>query len=254
VPNSDEDTTPNYRDLDSDNDGLHDSVEGGATDENNDGVVDNPGELVDPADMPDKDNNGVSDPLEPNNDKLPESLDSDGDGVIDDVTDTDGDGIPDVVDANNDGSNDGTEDDYGNAPGLDADHDQESITSTAPTVINILANDNANIPLSQITQLTDPEHGEVAYDDGGTPTDLSDDVFVYMAEDDFVGTVTFDYKIVDAMGNEDIATVTLNVDCASSQTSDSGDAFGKASMALMMFMTMLLGLYFVRKEEEEKSV
>ena len=125
-PNSDGDDTPDYLDLDSDNDTVSDLVEGGSggTDANSDGVVDGPdadgdgiqdsvddndtvfGEdndmgpvNTDSIDEPDylaldRDNNGINDINEAGND----DLDGDGDGRVDDLSDTDGDGVPDVVD------------------------------------------------------------------------------------------------------------------------------------------------------------
>jgi hypothetical protein len=116
-------------------------------------------------------------------------------------------------------------------------------------VIDVL-DDDTFIALDSLKVVTPPEVGTVSIDEGD-PADPRDDVFVYHAEDDYIGTVTFRYKIVDAKGNIDEAVVTLNVDCASSQTSDSGSALGKASAALMMLLTMIMGLYFVRKEEEK---
>ncbi len=98
APDTDNDGVPDYQDLDSDNDGLTDLSEAGAPDVDGNGQVDIQDSLISPANMPDEDNDGIADPLEPNNPSLPESLDANGDGIIDDTTDTDGDGIPDVVD------------------------------------------------------------------------------------------------------------------------------------------------------------
>jgi len=87
-------------------------------------------------------------------------------------------------------------------------------------------------------------------DDGGTPNDPTDDVLLYTPAAD-VNNITdsFTYTITDAQGNTSTATVTLNVNCASSQRSDGGDALGMFSIMLMMFLTLMSGLYFARKEE-----
>jgi len=97
IPDTDSDGIPDYRDLDSDNDGLNDVVEGGLNDEDGDGMVDEEGLLTDGDDLPDVDGNGVADVLEPNNPNLTYLIDEDGDGIVD-GEDSDGDGILDLVD------------------------------------------------------------------------------------------------------------------------------------------------------------
>jgi len=88
LPDTDEDGVANYRDLDSDNDGLNDVEEANGVDANHDGILDANGTLLDPATLPDEDEDGTFDPFEPNNPDLPALLDEDGDGVIDEMTDT----------------------------------------------------------------------------------------------------------------------------------------------------------------------
>lgn len=127
-PNSDNDTVPDYKDLDSDNDGVSDLQEGGSngTDANNDGVVDGP----------DTDGDGIpnsvdglagfgdaSSPALPNGDSdtIPDyrDVDSDGDGIKD-IVEKAGKG---TLDANNDGMVDSPTDPDGdgiaNNSGLD---------------------------------------------------------------------------------------------------------------------------------------
>jgi hypothetical protein len=110
VLNTDGDAVPDFRDLDSDNDGINDVRENGGTDANNDGLVDGT----------DADGDGILSSADGNlggfgdmNDPLP--TDTDGDGVPNyrDL-DSDNDGINDVrenggTDANNDGLVDGTD-------------------------------------------------------------------------------------------------------------------------------------------------
>jgi uncharacterized repeat protein (TIGR01451 family)/fimbrial isopeptide formation D2 family protein len=119
APNTDGTGLPDYRDLDSDNDGINDIVESGQgyLDGNNDGVIDSTTDtdgdgipnVADglPAafgDARDSDNDGISDAID---------IDDDNDGILDTVegppgTDTDGDGVPDSLDldSDNDGIND----------------------------------------------------------------------------------------------------------------------------------------------------
>ncbi len=128
------------------------------------------------------------------------------------------------------------------------------ITSYNPTVIDVFANGDTygvNGPGTVEMKFTQPAHGSVVLDDGGTPNDPTDDVLIYTPVAD-VNNITdsFTYTITDAQGNTSTATVTLNVNCASSQTSDGGNALGTLSMMMMIFLTVMSGLYFVRKEEE----
>jgi len=125
-PNTDGRGPPDYRDLDSDDDGISDLVEGGSgcTDANDDGVCDGgdddgdgirasadgaPGTFGDGGVRPptQSDDDGIPDfrDLDSDGDRIPDvveggrgDLDRDGDGVIDDARDEDGDGILDVVD------------------------------------------------------------------------------------------------------------------------------------------------------------
>ena len=106
--NTDGDNTPDYLDLDSDNDALPDVREAPGPDEDGDAIVDDPinnqGTVTDPMDTDgdgiddyrdvDSDNDGVNDI-----DDTPFVIfDSDGDGVVDNNNDGDGDGISDPAD------------------------------------------------------------------------------------------------------------------------------------------------------------
>jgi len=77
-----------------------------------------------------------------------------------------------------------------------------------------------------------------------------DGTFVYYPEANYNGPDSFVYMITDAANRTSTATVTIDVDCASSQTSDGGDTLGSMGILIMMLMTMLTGLYFVRQEEK----
>jgi hypothetical protein len=155
--NSDTDATPDFRDLDSDNDGLTDLRESGVTpavDANNDGKVDDTtdpdrdgipapvdgapavyGDANSPT-LPNTDGDGIPDYRDPgdnDNDGIPDAtdLDDDNDGIPDTTEaatarnngDTDGDGIADRVDldSDNDGILDITE--SGRTTGADANGD-----------------------------------------------------------------------------------------------------------------------------------
>ena len=152
--NTDGLTTPDYTDLDSDNDGLTDLAESGipnapALDPNGDGKIDNPadpdgdgipqavdgapttfGDVNNPT-LPDGNNNGTPDFRDPSDidgDGIADAtdLDDDNDGILDTVEDaqlspdTDGDSVPNKLDldSDNDGINDVIE-----ANGTDANRD-----------------------------------------------------------------------------------------------------------------------------------
>ena len=115
-PDTDGDGAPDFLDLDSDNDGILDVIEGdGGCDDSNpaDGVCDGPdgdgdglADDVTLGDLPDQDNDGAPDilDLDSDNDGIPDVIegdsgcpDMDGNGLCD-LPDTDGDGIADSID------------------------------------------------------------------------------------------------------------------------------------------------------------
>ncbi len=112
----------------------------------------------------------------------------------------------------------------------------------------VLGNDayDGNITVAILEQ---PEYGnvEVIYGDDGRPTILySPDPDINRVPD------VFRYSITDRNAQTADALVRLDVQCSSSQTSDGGDAMGTFSIFIMMLLTILSGIYFVRKEEKEK--
>jgi cysteine-rich repeat protein len=173
---SDDDGVPDYRDLDSDGDGISDVEESGngALDEDRDGRID---------DKTDNDKNGLPDNLDPgqgngpatrrdtDEDGTPDYLDpdSDGDG-IDDKTerlDTDGDGAPDIElrgDADGNGLDDALQ---GGDAALDTDEDG---------VPNYEDADDDGDGVATADELGDSEAAESSDIDGdGIPNYLDDD-------------------------------------------------------------------------------
>ena len=65
---------------------------------------------------------------------------------------------------------------------------------------------------------------------------------------------SFRYTITDAFSQTSEATVHLDVQCGSSQTSDGGDMMGILSMVIIILFTLMSGVYFVRKENERGEV
>ena len=84
-----------------------------------------------------------------------------------------------------------------------------------PVAIDVLANDThpANDILA-IAAFTDGANGTVALDDGGTPTDPSDDQLIYTPNTGFTGHDVFTYTVIDANGDTAIAAVSVTVAAA----------------------------------------
>ena len=195
LTNSDGDGSVDYLDLDSDNDGIPDVIENGGIDANGDGFVDsfvdtdNDG-LHDGADAgnggtaavtggdkdgdgflnyrdADSDNDGIADIIEGG------GVDTNGDGVADDVTDTDGDGLSNIFDLTNGGTALPVPDTDGDGLRnfLDLDSDNDGIVDA------IEANDGINLPAGmndngQYITLVDTDgdgmHNNVDTSNGGT--------------------------------------------------------------------------------------
>ncbi|WKN46314.1 T9SS type A sorting domain-containing protein [Tunicatimonas pelagia] len=147
-PDHDGDGLSDALDLDSDNDGLPDLVEGGGTDTNGDGRIDNfvdadndgLASVVDSSEggtaflYPDSDGDTFRDyfDVDSDNDGIADTTeeggrDTDANGVIDGFTDTDNDGLADEVDSDNGGTafsfNDQDGDGLNNYRDLDSDND-----------------------------------------------------------------------------------------------------------------------------------
>ncbi|MVF13200.1 hypothetical protein FT643_13750 [Ketobacter sp. MCCC 1A13808] len=161
---TDSDSLPNYRDSDSDNDGLSDSLESGlheplGTDSDGDGIddrydvditggtdLDNDG--IDDVALIDSDSDGDADYLDTDSDGdgTPDSeeelADSDGDGIpdyLDVSSDEDGDGIPDIIEGNSDTDGDGLVD------ALDSDADNDGISDRFEAGLSGVDSDNDGI-------------------------------------------------------------------------------------------------------------
>ncbi len=160
---TDGDGTPNFLDLDADNDGTPDATEAGS----------NPDTPVD------TDGNGIPDFMES------DLVDSDGDGISDEIEgtdDSDGDGIPDFqdTDSDNDGISDSLEagptpstpldtDGDGVPDLLDIDSDNDGLLDQDETAI-----DNDSDGVADFRDLDSDNDGLTdAYEAGGTDTDAN---------------------------------------------------------------------------------
>lgn len=116
---ADGDGIPNYQDLDSDGDGIPDIIEGGGTDSNGDGSADTP---------MDSDGDGILDQFDPDNGGNPQSIpDSDNDGKPDYLDgDSDNDGISDTLEGRGDDSSEQPSGKDSDQDGIDDTYDKTS--------------------------------------------------------------------------------------------------------------------------------
>ena len=181
---NDEDGRPDYIDIDSDNDGIHDVTEAGDgnLDSNADGSIDS-----DDIGYSDTDFDGMDDDSEPTN-----PLDSDGDNLPNHLElDSDNDGIYDIeeggdgsLDTNNDGVIDGDDDGFADedVDGMDDRSEATPVTNTDndnnPDFIDI---DSDNDGIQDVI-----EGGDSEFDiNGDGVLDLNDssDIYVFADQD-----------------------------------------------------------------------
>ena len=193
---ADLDGIPNFRDSDSDNDGISDIIEAGGTNADGDGQVDNATDsnldgLVDAFDVvsggallpnPDSDGDGIPNIIDrdSDNDGLPDSsesggTDADGDGIIDDLTDTDLDGFADVSDTDHGGSNPTLVDTDGDLviDILDKDSDNDGVTDVVEHG-GTDSDGDGNIDGYTTDSDSDGLADAVDPDHGGSPLSLAD--------------------------------------------------------------------------------
>ncbi len=188
---TDNDSTPDYRDQDSDNDGINDVVEAGFTDDGNgmlsgfsdisplNGLDDNI-TIKNPADLPDSDGDGIvdfrdDDDNDTDNDGVDDAMDidDDNDGILDSAeqngtrdVDTDGDGVVDRLDLDSD--NDGILD------VRESGADLASLTVTGAGRIDISSNPVGANGLVNSLEDADTAAATVNYN-GGIPVDTDSD-------------------------------------------------------------------------------
>ncbi|MDQ7085834.1 MAG: Ig-like domain-containing protein [Sulfurovum sp.] len=98
----------------------------------------------------------------------------------------------------------------------------------------------------ELLSFTQPSHGTVTLDDGDTEFDLTDDRLRYVPNRGYSGEDSFTYTIRDSAGEVVTKTKILIVE---GTRSDSGDTLGQWSMLILMLLTGMIGLYYVRREE-----
>ena len=93
--------------------------------------------------------------------------------------------------------------------------DERQVSLNTSLNIDVLANDDFGGDGPSETQpliITEqPANGSVVLNDNGTPSNLADDTIVYTPNQDYDGVDTFKYKIVDLDGDESEATVEITI-------------------------------------------
>ena len=86
------------------------------------------------------------------------------------------------------------------------------VVEDLPVTIDVLATDSdPDGDVLTIDSFTQPSNGTVTFDDGGTPSDPSDDTLVYTPNANFTGSDSFTYTICDPSDACVTATVTVDV-------------------------------------------
>lgn len=202
LPDLDEDGTPDFRDLDTDDDGIFDIIEIGGPDSDSNGRVDNfndeDGDGIDdtirgyPYPLYDTDGDGELDyrDLDSDNDTVPDRVEGGDDPSA--PRDTDGDGSPDYLDRDSDadGISDRRESGANPAEPLDSDSDgiedyrDDTVPATQPlidtingpdedgdTIVNQIDLDDDNDGISDLNEGLLDENGDGFADDGSVDTD-----------------------------------------------------------------------------------
>jgi choice-of-anchor A domain-containing protein/uncharacterized repeat protein (TIGR01451 family) len=95
-----------------------------------------------------------------------------------------------------------------------AEDDTETTPEDTPINIDPLSNDDFGgdgPSMGTITIITPPTNGTATVNDGGTPTDPTDDTVDYTPNPDYNGTDMFTYEICDVDGDCDPAVVTVTI-------------------------------------------
>jgi hypothetical protein len=123
------------------------------------------------------------------------------------------------------------------------------ITHYGANVLDVLANDifDGKVEIKITQQATYGTLEIVEQSDGNS-------VILYYPFEDIDRVLdTFNYTITDNKGKTSEANVKLDIQCASSQTSDGANTLNNVTLLLMMILTMLIGLYTIREERGERK-
>ena len=113
---------------------------------------------------------------------------------------------------------------------------------------SIILDNDAYIGTIEISIVRDANFGtvELVYDENGQAQILYTSLLDYNNIKD-----SFEYLIIDDQGEQDRAVVRLDIQCASSQRSDNGDALNSMMILLLMFLTIIIGYESIKNEQGE---
>jgi len=136
-----------------------------------------------------------------------------------------------------------------------AHNDAKTAKVNETVTVNVKHNDASQMPLDRTSiRLIDASGDEVTTLDvegkGTWDVDTDTGNVSFNPVDDFAGRVSVAYHVKDNCGkvsNSARVTITYNATC--SNVTDSGTTLGTLSMLILMILTGVIGLYYVRKEE-----
>ncbi|MCK4442835.1 MAG: hypothetical protein KAU90_12580, partial [Sulfurovaceae bacterium] len=261
VPDTDNDDIPNYRDIDSDDDGLKDVIEIGAIDNDDNGEIDEVNSLVNGANLPDSNSNGVPDVLEvyvvvtpPVRSYYPAYIPTpmptptpEPEEVKKEPT------IPTTVEEN-----------------IEALDNIETVTPGEEVTIDLLDNDSGDIDVNSVELVIPPsfepeailsEDKKSLIVEGEGIWNLNNQgLLTFIPEENFDGVPTnILYRVKSSSGrNYQTATVALHATAIAGvtkegevcQTEDNVPAMGGISIVIILILSGLLGLFFRRKENK----
>ncbi len=191
---TDQDGTPDFRDHDSDNDGIFDVVEAGAPDSDNNGRIDS---------FTDADGKGVSDTIQSS--ALP-IFDTDGDGQLDfRDSDSDGDGISDLVEGGGNPSKPIDSDNDGAADYRELDSDDDGLSDNSEAGVDLSSpidsNGNGIADFRESDKQTDQQQGQQPNLHLGPDRDADGIANQYDLDDDNDGIPDTVEGLIDADGD-----------------------------------------------------
>ncbi|MDT0554269.1 Ig-like domain-containing protein, partial [Urechidicola vernalis] len=117
--------------------------------------------------------------------------------------------------------------------------EDSGVTSIDVTANDDFGGDGPSVGTISVVSGSTVEGGTVVVNDNGTPNDPTDDLVAYQPKLDFYGSDTFDYKILDADGDDSVATVTVTVTSVNDVPTAVGDIASVAENSSGTLITVL---------------
>ncbi|RUM71722.1 MAG: hypothetical protein DSZ08_02515 [Sulfurovum sp.] len=142
-----------------------------------------------------------------------------------------------------------------NAKAPVAHNDNQTANVNETAIVDVQRNDVSQMPFDiESVRLIDASGDEVTIldVDGKGTWDVNTDTgsISFIPVDDFAGSVNATYQIKDSCGKaSNVARVTVAYNATCTSITDSGSTLGTLSMIILMILTGLIGLYYMRREE-----